>query len=303
MSPIKQFLSIMALTCMWSPSFLFIKLGLQSLFPFGLVAARVGLASLLLLVILALRSQSMPRDTSFWKHMSMMALLASVVPFSLFSYAGQRIDSSVLSMINALSPVFTVILSFVLLPNERLSLIKVFGIALSLLGLFWLLGPGECFVSAEMTYGTMAACLASFSYGLSHVYAKKFTIGKAPFVAPAAQMSLSFLMLLPLVTVFEGYTQFVHASLTSIMGIVCLAVLGTVLAFSLYYKLLETCGATAISMVACFFPIGGMCLGALFLNERITMEQIFAAVLILTGGMIVNEVITFNIRPKKTTSS
>lgn len=291
MSPIKQFLSILALTAMWSPSFLFIKLGLQSLSPFGLVTFRVFLASLLLVGTLIMRRQPMPKEWDFWKHMTMMALLSSVVPFSLFGYAGKIIDSSTSAMINAMAPVFTILLSLFFIPSDRLSFLKVLGVLMSLFGLFWLLGPSNCFINEEMTLATLAACLATFSYGASHVYAKKFITGRAPFVAPAAQMIVSTLMLFPVVVFFEGHSQFVEATWLSFISVGCLALFGTFLAFSLYYRLLEHCGATSISMVACFFPIGSMILGSFFLGEVITFEKILAAALILTGGMIVNEVI------------
>lgn len=297
MSPVQQFLAILALTAMWSPSFLFIKYAVESLSPMGLVWGRVSLAAILLLLMLRFRKQALPREFSFWKHMFGMAFFSSVFPFCLFSFAGKRIDSSISAMINATSPIFTAIFSHLFLPGDQISSSKAVGISLSLMGLFWLLGPGDCFQTPKMYEGVVAACLAASSYGISHVYAKKFVVGRAPFVAPAAQMIASSITLLPLVAFYEGFDQFFVASSTSLLSVVALAFFGTFLAFSLYYRLLEYCGATSISMVTCFFPIGSMLLGALFLNEHITLEKVMAAALILTGGMIVNKVITF--RSKK----
>lgn len=291
MSPIKRFLCILALTAMWSPSFLFIKLAVTEIEPISVVFFRVTLASLLIGALLLLKKQPLPKDIWFWIHSAIMAFLASVLPFYLFCYAEQSIDSALAAILNATTPMFTATLAHYFVPSDRLKIHKIIGILISATGLFFLFLPNITAGLSGSSLGLLAGTLAAICYSASHVYAKKFLVKQAPFVAPASQLILSSLMLLPFAFYFESPLQMDIPSWKALAGVGGLAFFGTFLAFIIYYKLLEHCGPTAVSMCACFFPVGGMLLGFLFLGERMSIEALAASALILIGIMIVNEVI------------
>lgn len=290
-TPTKRLLLMLALTALWSPSFLFIKVAVTELPPLTVVWMRVFGAALVLYMILRLKGEVLPSKGTFWGHMTMMSLLSSVIPFGLFCYSEQFIESALAAILNGCTPMFTAILAQLLLPSDRLTPQKMVGIALSGGGLLLLFAPDIIHGFTGSSTGILAASCAAFVYASSHIYAKKYLTGQRPFVAPTAQMMLSSLILFPIALLWEEPFAYPKPSMYAIASIAGLAIFGTVIAFSIYYKLMETSGPTAISAVACFFPVGGMILGVVFLGETFTLWSLFASSLILLGLMIVNEVI------------
>ncbi|MBS4170079.1 MULTISPECIES: DMT family transporter [unclassified Neochlamydia] len=297
MTPIKRSLLILALTLMWSPCFLLIKLALVDFNPATIVFLRVSLASLIFWIALRLQGGSLPKSLTFWKHSAFMAIFSSGLPSFLFCYAETSIESALAAILNGCSPMFTAILAHLFLPNDRMSIHKLIGILISFCGILLLFSPNIAQGMDGDFIGMSAALIGAFCYAISHVYAKKFIAGQPRFVAPTAQLFMTAWMMLPFVLgSIETKSTFIFPSLTSILAILGLTLLGTYLAFLIYYYLLEHCGPTAISMVSCFFPAVGMLLGYLFLNEALTAGGIFSAGLILLGMLIVNEVISFKWR-------
>lgn len=294
MHPVKRFLLMLALTAMWSPSFLFIKLAVQELPPMTVVSLRVTLAALIISSILLIKRNSLPSDFSFWLRTIGMALFSSVIPFCLFCYAEKSIDSALAAILNGTTPMFTAVLAQLFVVTDRMNFQKVVGILLSSIGVLLLFAPQLALGVSGTTLGMSAALLAAFSYSVSHVYGKLFTTGQKPYVAPAAQFIVSAALLWPFTLWHEQPWTLPMPSLSAMVGVVGLALFGTVIAFIIYYKLLDHCGPTAISMVACFFPVGGMLLGFLFLGESFTLEGLFAAGIILLGMLTVNNVISLN---------
>lgn len=295
MSSLRRLLLIIALTCMWSPSFLFIKLAVAELPPFTIVTLRVGLATVVLGLILLYKRRAMPLDLNFWMSASIMALFSSVLPFVLFCYAEQSIESALAAILNGCSPMFTALVAHAFLPSDRLSPQKMVGIALSSAGLMFLFMPNIQQGFSGTTLGILAGATAAFCYAVSHVYAKKYQAGYTPFVVPTAQLLCSTVMLLPLTFYCDTPWNLPMPSLSAMMGIGGLCLFGTVFAFIIYYKLLDHCGPTAISMVACFFPVVGMLLGFIFLGETLTWGALGASSLIFMGLMVVTE--TLDVKP------
>ncbi|MBA3957804.1 MAG: EamA family transporter [Parachlamydiaceae bacterium] len=299
MSPLKKILLTIALTAMWSPSYLFIKLAIEDFQPLTVAASRVTLGGLILFVIMTLRGNRLPKDLWFWIHSTMMAIFASVIPFTLFCLAEQSIESALAAIINGGAPMFTALLAHATIPSDRMNTQKALGISLSTIGLLFLFAPNIMGGLSGTTFGMLAAIGGTISYGISHVYAKKYIMGQAHFVAPTAQLISSAVILLPLMFLVDQPYNMSTPSLTSILGIAGLTCFGTVLALSIYYNLIEHCGATAVSMVACFFPVGGMLLGFIFLNEQMPPQNLAAAAVILLGMMLVNGLIKLRVVEKE----
>lgn len=291
MSPMKKMLLTIALTSMWSPSFLFIKLAVRELPPLTIASCRIGIAILMLTTILCVVKRSLPTNFRFWWHSTMMAVFASALPFPLFCFAEQSIESAVAGILNGSTTMFTAILAHLFLPSDRLTWQKAVGICLSVSGLLILFAPNEISSMSGTVIGMLAALGAALCYAISHVYGKKYTIGYPQFVAPTAQLIASFVMLLPFALFLEQPYTLPMPSWTALLSVCGLAFFGTTMAFILYYRLMEVSGPTAISMVACFFPVGAMFLGYLFLGEVFTINGLIGAGFILLGMMIVNDVI------------
>lgn len=291
MSNLKRFLLTLALTAMWSPSFLFIKLAVQDFPPITAAATRIGLAVMILYCIMRFRGNSIPHSPTFWFHAGMVGLFSSAFPFCLFCYAETTIDSSLAAILNGTTPMFTVLLAQIFVPSDRLNTQKAIGIGLCVFGLLVLFAPELSEGMNGTTYGMLAALGAAFCYAVQHIYAKKYFTGHKPFVAPTASFIVSALVLWPFALWQEQPFSMPAPSWTAIGGVCGLAIFGTVLAFIIYYKLLEESGPTAVSLVACFFPVGGLLLGVIFLNETFTLTDLIAASLILLGMCVVNQII------------
>jgi drug/metabolite transporter (DMT)-like permease len=285
----------MALTAMWSPSFLFIKLAIEDLPPMTVAALRISLALVVLYAILKWRNISLPSNPVFWMHATIVGLFSTALPFCLFCYAEQTIDSSLAAVLNGSVPMFTALLAQIFIPNDRLSLQKALGIACCAGGLLFLFVPNIQEGFSGTSLGMLAAITASICYAIQHVYTKLHFTGHQPFVAPTAMLFISALVLWPFALWMENPLALPVPSLWACFGIFGLAIFGTVCAFAIYYKLIEDSGPTAISLVACFFPVGGMLLGVLFLGESFTIIQIAASALILLGLAIVNQLIDFKL--------
>lgn len=294
MTPFKRFLLILALTAMWSPSFLFIKLALEDFAPATIVFFRVALAALIFWITMRMYGSTMPRNATFWMHSLFMAIFSSGLPFFLFCFAETSIESALAAILNGSTPMFTAIFAHLLVPSDRFSLNKVLGIVFSFAGVLLLFSPNIARGMDGNLIGMLAALGAALSYAISHVYAKKYIAGQTKFVAPTAQLLISALIMIPFA--FSGPSISFTPSVSSMAGILGLALLGTYMAYRIYFNLLEHCGPTAISMVACFFPVVGMFLGYFFLGEALTMGGLFSAGLILVGMLTVNEVISFKSR-------
>lgn len=290
----------MALTAMWSPSFLFIKLAVQEIPPVTVAASRITLALVILYGLMRWKNISFPTSLTFWSHAIIVGLFSTAFPFCLFCYAEQTIDSSLAAILNGTSPMFTALLATTFIPSDRLNFQKCMGIACCAGGLILLFLPNIQEGMTGNSWGMLAVTAAAFSYAIHHIYGKLYFTGHQPFVAPTASLLISSLVLCPFALWMESPFALPAPSLPALLGICGLAVFGTVCAFIIYYKLIEESGPTAISLVACFFPAGGMLLGVLFLGESFSLIQIIAAGLILFGMAIVNQLIPLKfLAPKK----
>lgn len=292
MTPIKRVLLTLALTAMWSPSFLFIKLAVQDIPPMTMAACRITGGAFILYLIMRMKNLSLPKDPVFWFHALITGLFSYTFPFCLFPYAETTIDSSLAAIFNGTTPMFTALLAQLFVANDRMNAQKAAGILFCAAGLLTLFAPD--IISGNLsgsTMGMLAATTAAISYAVSHIYAKKYVTGQKPFVAPTATLTAGALALIPFAIWNDQPQTLEMPSWTAISGVCGLIAFGTVAAFIIYYKLLEVSGPTAVSLVACFFPVGGLILGVLFLGESLTMLDLIASGLILLGMFVVNQVI------------
>lgn len=299
MSNIKRFLLMVALTAMWSPSFLFIKLAVQELPPMTTAAMRITLACVVFYLILLWKGEKIPKGKpKFWIHATVVGLFSTAIPFCLFCYAEQTIDSSLAAILNGTTPMFTALLAQLFIPTDRLNLQKTIGIALATCGLFFLFSSDIREMHGSIK-GMIAATTAAFCYGVHHVYGKKYFTGYKPYVAPATSLMMAALVLWPIVFFVEKPWTISTPPLLSLLGVCGLTFFGTIMAFIFYYKLLEECGPIALSLVSCFFPVGGLLLGMLFLHETFTLTDLMASFTIVLGMCVVNQVVKLPFLEKK----
>lgn len=287
---LRDFLWLLFLASLWGPSFLFIKLAVEDIPPLTMVLGRVGVAAVLLNLILWLQGRRLPAFGPIWKHVAFMAFVHNALPFTLFNWGEQYIDSALAAILNGTTPLFTIILAHLFVDDDRLTPGKVAGVLIGFSGLFLLIAPSLLEGIQATTWGLIAIAVAAASYGVAIVYSRLRLRGLPPLVAPTAQLSLAAVYMLPLSLWLERPFALPAPSWAALGSLLVLAVFGTAVAFIVYYRLIERTSATFVSMVTYMVPVFGVILGVVVLDEQLRWNAYLGCGLILLGVMIVNGV-------------
>jgi drug/metabolite transporter (DMT)-like permease len=287
---LRNFLWLLLLASLWGPSFIFIKIAGEDIPPLTLVLGRVGVAALVLYIVLRLQGRNLPRFGPVWKHFAVAALVQSALPFALFNWGELHIDSALAAILNGTTPLFTILFAHFLITDERITPAKIGGILVGFGGLLLLIAPSLFDGVHATTWGLLAITMACVSYGIAIVYARLHLRGLPPLVAPASQLLLASLYMLPLSLLVDRPWSLSMPSLAAIASVLALGVLGTALAFVIYYMLIDNTSATYVSTVTYVVPVFGVALGVLVLGEQLHWTAYAGCLLILTGVMIVNDV-------------
>ncbi|MCL4302982.1 MAG: DMT family transporter [Anaerolineae bacterium] len=286
----KNFLLLLVLAALWGPSFLFIKVAVAEVPPLTIVLGRVGIGGLLLYGILRLQGRNLPPLGRVWLHFAFAAIVQNAIPFLLFGWGEQYIDSALAAILNGTTPLFTLLLAHMFTSDDRLTPTKTLGTFIGFSGLALLIGPSLLGGVKATTWGLIAVAVASLCYGIAIVYGRRNLRGLPPLVAPTAQLLLAALFVLPLSLVLEQPFNLPAPSWPALGSLLALGAFGTGLAFVVYYRIMEQTSATYVSMVTYLVPVFGVILGVMILNEQLGWNAYLGCALILLGVMIVNGV-------------
>ena len=280
----RQWVLLGILALLWGPSFLVIKIGLQDIPPITLAAARVVLAALLLYGMVRLSGARMPGDLGFWRRFAVMGIIANVVPFSLLMLGETLAPSSIAAIFNGFSPLVTVIVAHLVIPEEQMTRRTVGGMVAGFGGILLLFMPTlmEGLEGNDVLLGMLAFTGMAIGYGVSVVYSRVKLRGRPRYVGPTAQLASASLFLMPIALLAEG-SQIVVPGTDSALALLWLAVVATALAYIVYYALLEIAGATFVSLVTFLIPPIGVLLGVLLLDETLEWNALVGCGLILAG--------------------
>ncbi len=276
-------LRLCALAVLWGSNFLFIKVAVERLSPAEVVLGRMALGAVVLLAVVVARRVALPRRAGMWAHLAFMALLANLVPYFLFGWGEQRITSGLAGVLNATTPLFTLVIVALSGSGERLTVSRVGGLALGFAGVLVLVAPWRAGSLGGELPGQVACLVAAACYAVSFVWTRRFLTGRGyPTLALAgAQLGASVVLLglaSPLVLRDPvSLTPRVAAAMLA------LGVLGTGIAYLLYYRLLADEGATATSTVTYLLPVVAVALGVLVLGEPLAWNLFAGTAVVLTG--------------------
>jgi drug/metabolite transporter (DMT)-like permease len=270
------------LAVVWGSSFLFIKVGLRGLSVTQVAAGRIWLGALALLVISVLGRRSLPREPVVYAHLLVVGLLLCVAPFTLFAYGETHISSGLASIYNATTPLLTMLVASVFLPQERPTVPKLLGLGLGFGGVLVVLAPWRG-VGGGSLWGELACLGATTCYGFAFVYLRRFVTprGLDPITVALLQVGLAavvFAVLAPFVA-----SDPVTLSWPVVWSMLALGVLGTGVAFWLNINVVTGLGATTASTVTYLTPVVGVVLGVLVLDESLSWNEPLGAVLVVTG--------------------
>ncbi|BAT20008.1 DMT family transporter [Asaia bogorensis] len=264
----KEWSLLLILALLWGGSFFFFKILVSAVPPFSVVLGRVGLAALALNLLLVVRRTTLPLDRTLWLRLFVLGLLNNVIPFSAIAFGETRISSGLAAILNATTPVFTIIVAHFLTHDEKMRLDKVAGIVLGFCGVGTLIAPALAGGGLQSSLAGELACLgAALSYGFGGVYGRKFR-GLPALQIATGQLTASTILILPLSMLVDHPWTLPPLSATVWGAFAGIALLSTAGAFILYFKLLATSGATNLSLVTFLLPIMALMLGILFLGEH-----------------------------------
>ena len=282
----RQFLILLVLGLIWGASFLFIKVAVVTIPPFTVAFGRTALAALILYVVLRYRGLKLGSWGHLWGAFLVLGLFNGAVPYTLITWAEIHIDSGLAAILNALMPLFTVLLAHFFTQDEKLNWMKVIGIFLGFLGILALIGPAVLKGLGTHVIGQLAVVGAALCYAMAAIYGRRLK-EVPPLVSATGQLIGAALLTLPLSFIIDTPWE-LSVTLLSLGALACLSLLGTALAYILYYYLLARIGATNVSLVTYLLPITGVFWGALLLGERLHWSAFLALALILAGIAGVN---------------
>lgn len=295
-------LLLLTLGTIWGASYLFIKVIVAEMPVATLVAGRVTLATMIMWALLGARGFSLSRIWRMWRAYAVMGFLGVAVPYTLIAWGEQYISSGLASLLQATTPIFTVILAHFLTNDERITLTKILGVVIGFVGVGILmlpdpslrLGSGQATgLMASLRQGLQADLLgqlaivgSSLCYAGAAIYARSRLRGQPALVSATGQLTMGMVYVLPASLLIDRPFD-LSPSLPALASWMMLTILGTVVAYVIYFTLIERSSATFTTMVTYIIPVNGLMLGALVLNEQLTVTVLGSLVLILLGVLLV----------------
>jgi len=256
---------ILVLSVIWGGSFFFIEIALRDMTPLTIVFCRVAFAALILWGYVSIAGKKMPMSVDMWSSFLIMGALNNFIPFSLIAWGQKYIDSSLASILNATTPMFSVILAHFLTREERLTGYRIIGILLGFMGVVILVGFESLKGFGFHVTGQIAVLGAAFLYACAAIYGRRFK-GISPVVVSAGMLSASAVVMLPLALIIEQPWNLTPSTITwgALLG---LSVVSTSVAYIIYFRVLATAGATNILLVTFLIPVSAILLGVMVLGE------------------------------------
>ena len=279
-----EWVLLIALSVLWGGSFFFVGVAVAELPPFTIVLLRVTIAALALHLALRMLGVAMPWDRNAWLAFFGMGLLNNAIPFSLIVWGQTQIASGLASILNATTPLFTVLVAHVVTADERLSRARLVGVLLGIAGVVVMIGPAAVAELGRDVLAQLAVLAAALSYACAGVFGRRFKrMGVAPLATAAGQVSASSLLILPLALMVDRPWTMPVPGVAALAAILGLALLSTALAYYLFFRILAAAGAVNLLLVTFLIPISAILLGCLVLGEMLTVAQVAGMALIGAG--------------------
>jgi drug/metabolite transporter (DMT)-like permease len=275
--------SFVALSAIWGSSFALIKVSVDAgMTPLWVALWRCLFGALALLAVCAFQRRALPRDPVIWGHAAVVAALLNAAPFALFAYGEQHVSSVLAGMVNATTPLTTLVFVLVLVPQERATARRLLGLLLGFLGVLFALGVWHGVVGG--TLGGGLACLgATTCYGAGFAYTRRFFSGRRDSVAvlSAVQIGSATVELALVTPVVSGLPTW--PGLPAAAAVLLLGVLGTGYAYILNLYIIRAAGSTIASTVTYVIPLWSTALGALLLDEPVDWNTLVGGILVVAG--------------------
>jgi drug/metabolite transporter (DMT)-like permease len=285
MGPFEWFLLIV-LSAIWGGSFYFFAVIIKELPVFTIVFFRVFLASVALWLFVLISKQQLPSFKTTWKNYVLMGFFNNVIPFSLIVWGEQRVAPGLAAVLNATTPFFAVVVAHLSTQNEKLTWNRMAGAIIGLSGVAALVGFDAIKNLGSDLPFQIAIVGASVSYGICTIFGRRLTA--TPLVNSASQTAASSIMLLPLMLLIDRPFSLAPPSMNATISLISLALLCTAIAYLIFFNIVKRAGMTNVTLVTFLVPISAMMLGAIFLNEQISMRHFLGMAVIGVGLALID---------------
>ncbi|MBX9911936.1 MAG: DMT family transporter [Beijerinckiaceae bacterium] len=281
-----DWLMLAVLSVLWGGSFFFNKLALAQWPPLPVLLVRVGLAALALLLVVRLAGLSMAVGKRVWLAFFGMGVLNNLIPFSLFLWGQQQIASGLASILNAMTPIFAVLVMHAF-GGERATGRKIAGIAAGFAGVAILIGPDALSGLGLNLLAQLACIAATVSYAFSGLYGRRFR-ELPPLVTAAGQLSASTLMTLPIVLLLNPPWTLPIPTGQTVFALVGLALISTALAYFIFFRIMRSAGPSNVMLVTFLIPVSAIMLGVGLLGEALLPRHFAGMAAIFTGLALID---------------
>ncbi|WFR99496.1 DMT family transporter [Rhizobium tumorigenes] len=278
---------LVLLSLIWGGSFFFARIAVHDVPPFTLVFLRLVLAAVALHLYIGGRYGIYGLLRSHWRQFLLLGLINNAIPHAMIFLGETEIGAGLASVLNATTPIWTVIVAHYATQDEKPGRAKIIGCFVGLIGTVVLVGPGALDAAGAPLWALLLPIVAAMSYGLAGVYSKRFKGIPAP-VTAAGQLTGSSLIMLPVSLLVDQPWTLAMPPMQTIAAIVALALLSTAFAYILYFRIMTLAGATNTSLVTLLVPPSAILLGFVFLGERLGATQIAGMLLIGLGLVILD---------------
>ena len=295
----RDWLLLWVLSVLWGGAFFFAAVAVKEVPPLTLVLCRVGIAALILFVFIKFKGEQIPLGWPFLSIFMIMGFFNNLIPFSLLFWAQTAISSGLASILNATTPIFSIVVAHFLLSDEKMAANKVAGAVLGFTGVAVLFGGDALSGVSISTLGILACLGAALSYGFASVFGRRYrTLGITPSIGALGQLSATTIMMIPIVMFFDQPWTLRMPGIEAIGATVSLAVASTALAYLIYFRVLETAGAVNAALVTLLVPLTAIFLGTVFLDEELAVRHYVGMALILIGLIAVDGRLMARLRNK-----
>lgn len=275
---------LLFLSVLWGGSFFFVGVAVRGLPPFTIVALRVVLASVILLAVLAVRRQTMPHGWPVWRAFLIMGFLNNVVPQTLIVWGQTQIPSGLASILNATTPLFTVLVAHAATQDERMGPAKLGGVLIGFGGVAVMIGPQALSGLGGNVLAQLAILGATLSYAVASVYGRRFkALGVPPMTTAVGMLTGAAVVMIPLAVIVEQPWTLPPVGPEVWAAVGGLAVLSTALAYIFYFRILASAGASNLSLVTFLIPVSAILMGVLILGETLEPRHFGGMALIGLG--------------------
>jgi drug/metabolite transporter (DMT)-like permease len=275
----------LALGTVWGCSFIFIELGLEFLTPFGVTFIRCALGAITLIIISRIRKINLPTDRKVWQKLWVVALLLNVIPGVLFAFAQQYVTSVFASIINAATPLMTLVFILVIFREEKLKREQIYGLLIGALGVMTVVGVWKELGDNQLV-GVIALLIAVSCYGASYPYSTRNVIPLKlkPEALAAGQLIMAAITLLPLFLI-NGISNNSYPR-QSVIAMLCLGIFGSGFAYIWNFSITAAAGSAIASSVTYLTPVVAVIVGRLYLGEVIVWHEIVGAIIVILGALL-----------------